>query len=79
MNEKDKLRILIPHWIAHNREHANEFRDWATQDAETSADILAGADAIVLANESLLSALEKLGGALPHPHLDNKTARDNAS
>ena len=79
MNEKDKLRILIPHWIAHNREHANEFRDWATQAAETSADILAAADAIVLANDSLLSALEKLGGALPYPHLDNKAVSDDAS
>ncbi len=70
MEEKDKLRILIPHWITHNSEHANEFRDWATQTEVASADILAAADAIVLANESLLSALEKLGGALPHPHLD---------
>jgi hypothetical protein len=70
MEEKDKLRILIPHWIAHNKEHENEFRDWAIQNEVVSADILAAADAIVLANESLLSALEKLGGALPHPHLD---------
>ena len=70
MEEKDKLRILIPHWIAHNKAHANEFRDWATQTDAASADILAAADAIVLANESLSSALEKLGGMLPHPHLD---------
>ena len=70
MEEKDKLRILIPHWIAHNSEHANEFRDWAIQNEVVSADIIAAADAIVLANESLLSALEKLGGALPHPYLD---------
>jgi len=70
MEEKNKLRILIPHWIAHNQEHANEFRDWATQINVASADILAAADAIVLANESLLSALDKLGGALPHSHLD---------
>ena len=70
MEEKDKLRMLIPHWIAHNKEHANEFHDWATRSDVVSADILAAADAIVLANELLLSALEKLGGALPHPHLD---------
>jgi len=70
MEEKDKLRILIPHWIAHNTEHANEFRDWAMRTEMVSADILAAADAVVLANESLLSALEKLGGMLPHSHLD---------
>ena len=70
MEEKDKLRILIPHWIAHNKEHASEFRDWATQTDAAAADILAAADAIVLANESLSSALEKLGGMLPPPYLD---------
>ena len=69
MEEKDKLRILIPHWIAHNQEHANEFRDWASQADVVSADILAAADSIILANESLLSALEKLGGMLPYPQL----------
>lgn len=70
MEEKDKLRILIPHWIAHNNEHAKEFRDWAILNEAASPDILAAADAIILANESLLSALEKLGGALSHPHLN---------
>jgi len=70
MEERDKLRILIPYWVTHNIEHAKEFRDWATQSDVVSADILAAADAIVLANESLLTALEKLGGALPLPHLD---------
>ena len=25
MNETDKLRVLIPHWIEHNEEHAREF------------------------------------------------------
>ena len=29
MNEVEKLRVLIPHWIEHNEEHANEFRRWA--------------------------------------------------
>ena len=57
MKEKDKLRILIPHWIAHNSEHANEFRDWATQADVAAVDILAAADSIVLSNESLLSGL----------------------
>jgi len=78
MEEKNKLRILIPHWIAHNQEHANEFRDWATLNEMVSADILAAADAVVLANESLLSALEKLGGMLPYPPLGNKADEDGA-
>jgi len=70
MEDKDKLRILIPHWIAHNQEHANEFRDWATRADRVSADILAAAESIDLANESLSSALEKLGGSLPLPPRD---------
>jgi hypothetical protein len=26
VNEEEKLRVLIPHWIEHNLEHAEEFR-----------------------------------------------------
>ena len=26
MNELQKLRVLISHWIDHNEEHADEFR-----------------------------------------------------
>jgi len=27
--EKEKLEILLDHWIEHNREHAQEFAEWA--------------------------------------------------
>ncbi|HDD61811.1 MAG TPA: hypothetical protein ENF22_04705 [Chloroflexi bacterium] len=70
MDEQDKLRILIPHWIAHNNEHAQEFRDWAVLTELVSAEINAAADTIDLANKSLSSALEKLGGPLQYSHLD---------
>ena len=29
MTDVQKLRILLPHWIEHNVEHAAEFREWA--------------------------------------------------
>jgi len=29
MNDPDKLRVLLPHWIEHTDEHAGEFRGWA--------------------------------------------------
>jgi hypothetical protein len=64
MNEIDKLRVLIPHWIEHNNEHADEFRRWAEQAGDASADILAAAEAMAHINERLIFALEKLGGAL---------------
>ncbi|MCD6425011.1 MAG: hypothetical protein J7L35_05855 [Anaerolineales bacterium] len=70
MEEKDKLRILIPHWIAHNNDHAQEFRDWAVLTELVSEEITAAADTVVLANKSLSTALEKLGGPLQYSLLD---------
>ncbi len=72
MNEKEKLRVLIPHWIEHNNEHAAEFRRWANQAGPAAPNLLAAAQAIARANKSLADALEKLGGARPHdPSLDS--------
>jgi hypothetical protein len=66
MKETDKLRILIPHWIAHNQEHANEFQEWAHKASEAAPNILAAADQMAQVNQSLMTALEKLGGALEY-------------
>jgi hypothetical protein len=66
VNEQEKLRVLIPHWIKHNKEHAEEFRRWAKQADNASEDILSAATLMVEVNKSLESALEKLGGPLEH-------------
>jgi len=63
MKEVEKLRVLIPHWIEHNEEHANEFRRWAELATEASQDILAAAESMMRVNQALAGALEKLGGA----------------
>jgi len=63
MEEIEKLRVLIPHWIEHNGEHAAEFRQWAARAGVAQADLMAAADALEAANKSLQAALEKLGGA----------------
>ena len=71
MDEIEKLRVLLPHWIEHNTEHAAEFREWAARAGEAKADILAAAQQLEVANRTLEVALEKLGGALEHhshPH-----------
>lgn len=60
--EVEKLRVLIPHWIEHNLEHATEFRRWASQAGEASADIEAAAEALLHVNRSLEAALQKLAG-----------------
>ena len=68
MNEQDKLRVLIPHWIEHNEEHTSEFRRWAEQAGVAQADILLAVEMMRHVNEPLTAALEKLGGPLPADH-----------
>jgi hypothetical protein len=68
MNEIEKLRMLIPHWIEHNEEHAEEYRRWSAEAAEASADLLAAVEALKIVNQTLGVALEKLGGETSHPH-----------
>jgi len=63
MDEIEKLRVLIPYWISHNTEHANEFLDWNMRVGEPMPEIQAAANALEQANQSLAAALEKLGGA----------------
>lgn len=29
VDEKEKLKILLNHWIEHNTEHSEEFEEWA--------------------------------------------------
>lgn len=68
MNELDKLRVLIPHWIEHNEEHAHEFRQWAEQAGVAETDILLASERMHHVNEPLNEALKKLGGPLPAEH-----------
>jgi predicted RNA-binding protein len=63
-NEVEKLRVLIPHWMEHNAEHADEFRRRAQQAGEAAGEILTAADAMQRVNTALSGALEKLGGPL---------------
>ena len=63
--EKEKLKILLNHWIEHNRQHAQEFREWAEKaksfgQAEVHDDMMRAVQQMNKANEFLLSALERL-------------------
>jgi hypothetical protein len=64
MREIDKLRVLLPHWIEHNGEHAAEFRDWAERAASAKDALLQAARLVEEANAGLRDALEELGGPL---------------
>jgi hypothetical protein len=63
----EKLRVLLPHWIEHNAEHAGEFQTWAERGREAGEQIPEAAQYLGLANQALKQALEKLGGPLEHP------------
>ena len=68
MNEtgmKQKLEILLNHWVEHNSGHAQEFTEWAEKSRGLGQDeiyrgIMEAARMMKEANESLLAALMKL-------------------
>jgi len=66
--EKDKLRILLPHWIEHNAGHLAEFREWAKKAGEAKQNILDAAARMEGANRALEAALEQMGGAMEDEH-----------
>jgi hypothetical protein len=61
VNEIDKLRVLLPHWIEHNGEHASEFRDWADRAGPARDALLQAARLMEKANAQLRDALGRLG------------------
>ena len=64
--DEHKLRVLLPHWIEHNAEHAAEFDLWAARTRaaghkETADRIAAAATQLQAVNDTLAEALEALG------------------
>ena len=62
-----KLRVLIPHWIDHNEEHAASFRRWADKaralgQEETVQQIEKAVERMAACNKALTAALESLEG-----------------
>lgn len=71
MQELDKLRVLLPHWIEHNQSHIAEFTKWReVAAAEGSIGAVGLAEAVAAmtrAGEALSGVLAQLGGPLPPP------------
>ncbi len=69
MNELEKLRVLLPHWIEHNRGHAEECNKWATLAGqengakEVEANLKAAVTAMEEVSKYLEKALTAAGGA----------------
>ena len=64
-SEMEKLKILLEHWIEHNKEHGEEFREWvekarALGETVVQEDMLDAAQNMDKASESLLKALQEL-------------------
>ena len=65
VDEKMKLSTMLNYWMEHNKEHSQEFREWADKargfgEAKVSEEILAAAQEMDRANESLFRALKRL-------------------
>ena len=64
-DERAKLRALLNYWIEHNKEHSQEFRQWAGKakgfgEAEAYEEMLQAAQEMDKASESLSQALRRL-------------------
>lgn len=74
MEQLEKLRILLPHWIEHNRGHAEECGKWSLLARHAGEEIVAdhidsAIAAMTQASELLDKALLAAGGSMPeHEH-----------
>ena len=64
-DDQTKLKILLSHWIEHNKEHAKEFTEWALKaksngKGEVHDHMVKAVQQMNGANNSLLAALESL-------------------
>jgi len=71
MKELDKLRVLLPHWIDHNRSHIAEFDKWQqlalSEGSPASEGLSEAVAAMTRAGEALTRVLDELGGPLVAP------------
>ena len=75
MNELEKLRVLLPHWIEHNQEHTTEFQKWVERtlaggEEQAARRLGEAVRSMELATQSLAMALETLGGPVSG-HVDH--------
>lgn len=73
MNEIEKLRVLLPHWIEHNSGHESECVKWAdvarSEGLEKVADCIdAAVKTMKEVNKHLEEALTEAGGAAEGHH-----------
>lgn len=65
IDERDKLKALLNYWIEHNREHSQEFKEWADKarvlgEVEIAEEILQAAGEMDRASGLLSQSLKRL-------------------
>jgi nickel/cobalt exporter len=65
MDDREKLPIIITHWIEHNESHIEEYRQWAKKAGEldlggVKARITEAMEAIIQSNSLFKEALKEL-------------------
>lgn len=73
MEQMEKLRVLLPHWIGHNRGHAEECGRWSASARQAGEEAVAEyIDAAIAAmnqaNDLLDKALQAAGGTMQDDH-----------
>ena len=71
MNDLEKLQLLLPHWIEHNAEHADELRSWADRvqhsgNVDVAKRLSAAAASLQNAGDHLSNLLEEVNGVAGH-------------
>jgi len=68
MNDLEKLRVMLPHWIEHNQGHGAEFAQWADKlvadTPEVAALVRRAVSSLQEAQSALEDALVRAGGPL---------------
>ena len=64
-DERDKLRALLNYWIEHNKEHSQEFKEWADKaktfgEVEIAEEMLQAAQEMDKASKLLSQSLKRL-------------------
>jgi nickel/cobalt exporter len=64
-DERAKLKTLLNYWIEHNREHGDEFKEWADKaramgETEVAEKVLQAAQAMDSASGLLSQSLKRL-------------------
>ena len=65
ISEREKLKVLLPHWVTHNKEHAEEYQKWADRasgwgDMDVVSRLKTAISEMKAVNDSLTGALSTI-------------------